>query len=101
MSNLANSPEFQRAMACAGVGSSSGEAQCIAQPVVIEAMDAYLEAAIDAVCNGDALECLVGDLASAPDSILVPPTATLVAAYLQGAAVLHAALIQGGKHADD
>lgn len=71
------------------------------QPHVIETMDAYLEAATDAVCNGCVLGNLLGDLERVPDTVLVPVSAALVAAYLQGAASLHAAVMQGGKHACD
>ena len=58
-----------------------------AMSYVIETMNSYLEAAKDAVCCSDVLADVCGDVdAAAP---------TLVAAYLQGAAVLHAAVIQG------
>lgn len=69
-------------------------------PRVIETLDSYLEAATDAVCNGGVLDALLGDAGAASDEVCGAVAATLVAAYLQGAAVLHVAVMQGGKHAD-
>lgn len=78
-----------------------GDARGVALPHVIETMDAYLEAAIDVVCTADVAGWLLGDLEHIPDEVSGPVAATLVAAYLQGAAVLHAAMMQGVKHAND
>ena len=78
-----------------------GDAPGAALPHVIETLNSYLEAATDAVCNGGVLDALLGDLEQVPDTVLGPVSATLVAAYLQGAAVLHAAMMQGDKHAND
>lgn len=90
MSRQTKTPEALRTAVRARLADVPG----IAQPVVIETMNAYLEAALDAVCNGDALDHLLGDLDGAvPDVVLVPVSATLVAAYLHGAANLHAALV--------
>lgn len=76
------------------------DAPAVALPRVIETMDAYLEAAVNVVCTVDAVGWLLGDLEQVPDEVCGPVAATLVAAYMQGAAVLHAAMMQGGQHAE-
>lgn len=76
------------------------DAPAVALPLVIETLNSYLEAATDAVCNGGVLDALLGDAGAASDEVCGAVAATMVAAYLQGAAVLHAAVMQGGKHAE-
>lgn len=81
--------------------SDLNDAPVVALPLVIETLNSYLEAATDAVCTGGVLDALLGDADAASDEVCGAVAATMVAAYLQGAAVMHAAMMQGGKHAND
>lgn len=88
--------EAQRAAEArrAGVQDRFADAACMAKPTVIEAMDAYLGAALNAVCTlhaaGRLLDGVDGEKS---DAVLVSASAALVAAYVQGAASLHAAFV--------
>lgn len=88
-------------MAKAEIRARLGNMRGPVQSDVCEIMNVYLETALDVVCNGDALDCLLGDLDGVSDAVIGAVGAVVVAGYLQGCATLHAGAMQGGTHAGE
>lgn len=88
-------------MAKAEIRARLGDVRGPVQSDVSEIMNVYLETALDVVCNGDALDCLLGDLDGLSDAVIGAVGSVVVAGYLQGCATLHAGAMQGGKHAGE
>lgn len=96
LADMSHRVEAQRAAEAlrAAVQDRFADAASTAKPTVIETMDAYLGAALNAVCTFHAVDHLLdGFDGDKSDVVLVSASAALVAAYLQGAASLHAAFV--------
>ena len=64
-------------------------------PDVVELVNSYFEIAVDFVSSSDILAALCGDLETCAPALLSQVAGPLVAAYVQSAAGLHAALLPG------